>query len=43
LPHTEQLAGEIVSLPMHPLLTVTQVEQVAAAAYAALQLATGQS
>jgi dTDP-4-amino-4,6-dideoxygalactose transaminase len=43
LPHTEQLAGEIVSLPMHPLLTPAQVEQVAAAAHVALQLATGQA
>ena len=29
LPHTEQAAGEILSLPMHPLLTTLQVEQVA--------------
>ncbi len=31
LPHTEQVAHEIVSLPMHPLLTVADVAQVAAA------------
>jgi dTDP-4-amino-4,6-dideoxygalactose transaminase len=36
LPQTERLAGEIVSLPMHPQLTVAQIAQVAAAAQAAL-------
>ena len=36
LPHTEQAAGEILSLPMHPLLTIAQVEQVASALAAAL-------
>jgi dTDP-4-amino-4,6-dideoxygalactose transaminase len=36
LPHTEQLAEEIVSLPMHPFLTEEQVRQVAAAVRAAL-------
>jgi dTDP-4-amino-4,6-dideoxygalactose transaminase len=41
LPHpllrnTEQAAGEILSLPMHPLLTAQQVELVAAALHAAL-------
>ncbi len=30
-PHAEQLAGEIVSLPLYPELTATQQEQVAAA------------
>jgi dTDP-4-amino-4,6-dideoxygalactose transaminase len=42
LPHTERLAGEILSLPMHPLLTASQVEQVAAAAHAALPVAADQ-
>jgi dTDP-4-amino-4,6-dideoxygalactose transaminase len=36
LPHTEQAAGEILSLPMHPLLTPQQVEQVAVALHTAL-------
>lgn len=36
LPHTEQAASEILSLPMHPLLTAQQVEQVAAALHTAL-------
>jgi dTDP-4-amino-4,6-dideoxygalactose transaminase len=36
LPHTEQAAGEILSLPMHPLLTAQQVQQVTAALHAAL-------
>lgn len=36
LPHTEQAAGEILSLPMHPLLTAPQVEQVAAVLRGAL-------
>ena len=36
LHNTEQAAGEILSLPMHPLLTAQQVEQVAAALHAAL-------
>lgn len=36
LPHTEQAANEILSLPMHPLLTTQQVEQVAAALHTAL-------
>ncbi len=36
LPHTEKAAGEILSLPMHPLLTAQQVEQVAAALHVAL-------
>jgi dTDP-4-amino-4,6-dideoxygalactose transaminase len=36
LPHTEQAAAEILSLPMHPLLTAQQVEQVAAALHAAI-------
>src|SRR5690606_27969914 len=36
LPHTEQAAREILSLPMHPLLTTPQTEQVAAALRAAL-------
>lgn len=36
LPHTEQAAGEILSLPMHPLLTAQQVEQVAVALHTAL-------
>jgi dTDP-4-amino-4,6-dideoxygalactose transaminase len=36
LPHTEKAAGEILSLPMNPLLTAQQVEQVATALYAAL-------
>jgi dTDP-4-amino-4,6-dideoxygalactose transaminase len=36
LPNTEQAADEILSLPMHPLLTAQQVEQVAAALHAAL-------
>jgi dTDP-4-amino-4,6-dideoxygalactose transaminase len=36
LPHTEQAAAEILSLPMHPLLTAQQVEQVAAALRTAL-------
>ncbi|MCC9078824.1 DegT/DnrJ/EryC1/StrS family aminotransferase [Litorilinea aerophila] len=31
LVHTERLAGEILSLPMHPMMTPTQVEQVATA------------
>lgn len=39
LPQTEQAAGEILSLPMHPLLTAQQVEQVAAALHTALALA----
>lgn len=39
LPQTEQLAGEIVSLPMHPLLSVEQARTVAAA-LAAAQLLT---
>jgi dTDP-4-amino-4,6-dideoxygalactose transaminase len=36
LPHTEQAAATILSLPMHPLLTQPAVEQVAAALAAAL-------
>lgn len=36
LPHTEQAAGEILSLPMHPLMTPEQVEQVANAMRTAL-------
>jgi dTDP-3-amino-3,4,6-trideoxy-alpha-D-glucose transaminase len=36
LPHTEQAAGEILSLPMHPLLTAQEVERVAVALQAAL-------
>jgi dTDP-4-amino-4,6-dideoxygalactose transaminase len=36
LPQTERLAGEIVSLPMHPLLNSQQVRSVAAAVDAAL-------
>ena len=36
LPNTEQAAGEILSLPMHPLLTAAQVEQVSIALAAAL-------
>jgi dTDP-4-amino-4,6-dideoxygalactose transaminase len=36
LPHTEQAAGEILSLPMHPLMTAAEAEQVAAALQAAL-------
>jgi dTDP-4-amino-4,6-dideoxygalactose transaminase len=36
LPHTERAASEILSLPMHPLLTAQQVEQVAAALHTAL-------
>ncbi len=37
LPQTEALAGEILSLPMHPLLDEAAVEQVAAALTVALQ------
>jgi dTDP-4-amino-4,6-dideoxygalactose transaminase len=36
LPHTERAAGEILSLPMHPLLTLDQVERVAAALHSAV-------
>jgi dTDP-4-amino-4,6-dideoxygalactose transaminase len=36
LPHTEQVAGEIVSLPMHPLMTREHAVRVAEAARAAL-------
>jgi dTDP-4-amino-4,6-dideoxygalactose transaminase len=36
LPHTERLAGEIVSLPMHPWLTGEQAQTVAAALVATL-------
>lgn len=36
LPHTEQAAGEILSLPMHPLMDAAQVGQVADALRAAL-------
>jgi dTDP-4-amino-4,6-dideoxygalactose transaminase len=36
LPHTEEAAGEILSLPMHPLMTAQQVNQVSAALHAAL-------
>ncbi len=36
LPHTEQAAEEILSLPMHPFLTAQQVEQVAVAIQAAI-------
>jgi dTDP-4-amino-4,6-dideoxygalactose transaminase len=36
LPHTERAAREILSLPMHPLLTAQEVEQVAAALHTAL-------
>jgi dTDP-4-amino-4,6-dideoxygalactose transaminase len=36
LSQTEQAAAEILSLPMHPLLTTQQVEQVAAALHTAL-------
>lgn len=39
LPHTERAAGEILSLPMHPLMTASQVEEVAAALSAALSVA----
>ena len=39
LPQTEQAAGEIVSLPMHPLLTREQAEWVAHAARSALGVA----
>ena len=37
LPQTERAAGEILSLPMHPLLTTEQVERVAAALTVALE------
>lgn len=36
LPHTEQAASEILSLPMHPLMNAQQVEQVAEALHGAL-------
>jgi dTDP-4-amino-4,6-dideoxygalactose transaminase len=36
LPQTVAAASEILSLPMHPLLTTQQVAQVAAALHAAL-------
>jgi UDP-2-acetamido-2-deoxy-ribo-hexuluronate aminotransferase len=36
LPHTEQAVGEILSLPMHPLMTPAQVEQVIIALQTAL-------
>jgi dTDP-4-amino-4,6-dideoxygalactose transaminase len=36
LPHSERAAGEILSLPMHPLMTALQAEQVAMALQAAL-------
>lgn len=38
LPQTERLAGEIISLPMHPLLTAEQARTVAEALAAALPL-----
>lgn len=41
LPHTEQIAREILSLPMHPLLTEAQVAQVGEAMTEALADATG--
>lgn len=39
LPHTEQVAGEVLSLPMYPELTDAEVESVIAVLHAALETA----